>query len=126
MAVDAVIKSLLIHLRRIIKGLTAATMAQDQTRDPADVRFGHLDTTLVCRQRHGGTIHDNIGPHAIDTKIHANAGNHLEQVVVQLHRWQALPSRREALPLNLFSFGPLRSKRPGIMVKGNAATDHIG
>ena len=59
----------------LVKRLPPAPVRQDQPGDAAHVVFHHLRPPFIGRQGNGGPVHGDVGAHAIDVKVHADAGN---------------------------------------------------
>jgi hypothetical protein len=53
--------------------LPTAPVWQDQSSGAAHVVFYHLRPPFIGRQGNGSPIHGDIGAHAVNVKVHADA-----------------------------------------------------
>ena len=78
----------------LVKRLPPAPVWQDQPGDAAHVVFHHLRPPFIGRQGNGGPVHGDVGAHAIDVKVHADAGNQAQHGIVELYGREPVLSPR--------------------------------
>jgi len=59
----------------LVKRLPPAPVWQDQPGGAAHVVFHHLRPPFIGRQGKGSLVHGDVGAHAIDVKVHADASD---------------------------------------------------
>ena len=116
---------LLIIYGWLVKRLPPAPVRQDQPGGAAHVVFHHLRPPFIGRQGNGGPVHGDVGTHAIDIKVHADASNQAQHGIVQLYGREPVSRRDESGTLPLFSLSPLPYELLGVAIKGNTSPHHF-
>src|SRR5882672_5797296 len=124
MSFETVLELLLVD-GWLVKRLPTAPVWQDQASDAAHVVFHHLRSPLIGRQSKRSPVHGDVGAHAVNVKVHADASNQAQQGIVELYCWEPVPRREEAGALSLFGVSPLCHAPLGVAIKGNAPPHHF-